>query len=135
MADKELDQIAIDVAPEAIEAQIGVTIEQFKKKRKEAADKLEKGQRLKRTTFESLEDKGLLDPKTLYAEFQKIEKRESRLSSAERQLISEITLLSMQEVFTRKIDEARKAGEIKPRIPKKQRAKKITPKQQGKCEK
>ena len=32
MADKELDQIAIDVAPEAIEAQIGVTIEQFKKK-------------------------------------------------------------------------------------------------------
>ena len=32
MADKALDQITIDVAPDAIEAQIGTTIEQFKKK-------------------------------------------------------------------------------------------------------
>lgn len=136
MADKALDQITIDVAPDAIEAQIGTTIEQFKKKRKEAADRLERGQRLKRTPFESLEDKGLLDSKTLYAEFQKIEKRESRLSSAERQLINEITLLSMQKVFTRKIDDAQKAGKIKPRIQKKKRAaKKVTPRQQEKCEK
>ena len=125
---EDKSQVVLDVAPEAVEAQIGETIKQFKKKRQEAADKLENGQRLRRTTFENLEDKGLLEPKALYTEFQKIEAKESRLSSAERQLISDITLVSMQEVFSRRIKEAREAGEIKPGIPKRKRTKKATPK-------
>ena len=125
---EDKSQVVLDVAPEAVEAQIGETIKQFKKKRQEAADKLENWKRLRRTTFENLEDKGLLEPKALYTEFQKIEAKESRLSSAERQLISDITLVSMQEVFSRRIKEAREAGEIKPGIPKRKRTKKATPK-------
>ena len=123
MKDKEKD-IVIDVSPKTLEAEIGAAIEQFKSTRSEAQANLKDGYRLKRTVFDSIEEKGLAEPKALYAEFQKIEKKQSRLSSGERQLITDIAMTSMQKVFLREIDEARKAGDVKPEIPKKKRIKK-----------
>lgn len=93
------------------------------KKRDEAKEKYGK---LKRTTFEVIEDKGLMNPDSLFEENQKIEAKESKLSSAERQFIQQIVLLSMQVVFERKIKEAQDAAaELdKPVLPKKKRTKK-----------
>lgn len=122
------EPLTIDVATEAVEAEIGVTVELWKKERKAASDKLEKGRRLKRTPFEAIEEKGYLDPKTMYDEYQKIQNRESRLSASEREVICSIVETAMRTVFARKIDEARKAGEVKPGIQKKKRTKKVTPK-------
>ena len=80
----------------------------------------------KRTTFEVIEDKGLMNPDSLFEENQKIEAKESKLSAAERQFIQQIVLLSMQVVFERKIKEAQDAAaELdKPVLPKKKRTKK-----------
>lgn len=92
------------------------------KKRDEAKEKYGK---LKRTTFEVIEDKGLMNPDSLFEENQKIEAKESKLSSAERQFIQQIVLLSMQVVFERKIKESKNvAAKLdKPVLPKKKRTK------------
>jgi hypothetical protein len=92
-------------------------------KREEARKKYGK---LKRTTFEVIEDKGLMNPESLFEENQKIEAKESKLGAAERQFVQQIVLLSMQVVFERKIKEAQEAAaELdKPVLPKKKRAKK-----------
>ena len=119
----ENGQLTVDVAPEAIKAEIQVSINKLLKKRDEAKEKYGK---LKRTTFEVIEDKGLMNPDSLFEENQKIEAKESKLSSAERQFIQQIVLLSMQVVFERKIKEAQDAAaELdKPVLPKKKRTKK-----------
>lgn len=119
----EKGQPIIDVAQEEIKAEIQVSINKLLKKRDEAKEKYGK---LKRTTFEVIEDKGLMNPDSLFEENQKIEARESKLSSAERQFIQQIVLLSMQVVFERKIKEAQDAAaELdKPVLPKKKRTKK-----------
>lgn len=121
----ENGQPIIDVAQEEIKAEIQVSINKLLKKREEAKAKY--GQ-LKRTTFEAIEDKGLMNPESLFEENQKIEAKESKLSSAERQFVQQIVLLSMQVVFERKIKEAQEAAaELdKPALPKKKRAKKTT---------
>ncbi len=120
--------MTIDVAPEVVEAEIGVNVEAWKKERQATADKLEKGRRLKRTPFEAIEEKGYLEPKKMYDEYTKIQNRESSLSASERELICAIVETAMRNVFARKIDEARQAGEIKNPIQKKKRTKKAAPK-------
>lgn len=118
----ENGQPIIDVAQEEIKAEIQVSINKLLKKRDEAKEKYGK---LKRTTFEVIEDKGLMNPDSLFEENQKIEAKESKLSAAERQFIQQIVLLSMQVVFERKIKEAQDAAELdKPVLPKKKRTKK-----------
>ena len=121
----ENGQPIIDVAQEEIKAEIQVSINKLLKKREEA--KVKYGQ-LKRTTFEAIEDRGLMNPESLFEENQKIEAKESKLSSAERQFVQQIVLLSMQVVFERKTKEAQEAAtELdKPALPKKKRAKKTT---------
>ena len=120
----ENGQLTVDVAPEAIKAEIQVSIDKLLKKREEARTKYGK---LKRTTFETIEDKGMMNPDSLYEEYQRIEAKESSLSSAERTMISQIVVLSMQEVFTRKIQEAKELSEAleKPAIAKKKRTKRV----------
>ena len=120
----ENGQLTVDVAPEAIKAEIQVSIDKLLKKREEARTKYGK---LKRTTFETIEDKGMMNPDSLYEEYQRIEAKESALSSAERTMISQIVVLSMQEVFTRKIQEAKELSEAleKPAIAKKKRTKRV----------
>lgn len=118
----ENGQLSIDVAPEMVQAQIKVNIGKLLKKRDEAREKFKGG--LKRTTFEAIEEKGLTDEHALWEEHLKIEKKESKLSSAERTLIQQIALISMQEVFEAKIKEAREAGEIAAPIQKHKRTKK-----------
>ena len=120
----ENGQLMVDIAPEAIKAEIQVSIDKLLKKREEARAKYGK---LKRTTFETIEDKGMMNPDSLYEEYQRIEAKESALSSAERTMISQIVVLSMQEVFTRKIQEAKELSEAleKPAIAKKKRTKRV----------
>lgn len=118
----ENGQPIIDVAQEEIQAEIRVSIDKLLAKREEARKKYGK---LKRTIFEVIEDKGLMNPESLFEENQKIEAKESKLSAAERQFVQQIVLLSMQVVFERKIKEAQEAAELdKPVLPKKKRTKK-----------
>jgi len=118
----ENGQPIIDVAQEEIQAEIRVSIDKLLAKREEARKKYGK---LKRTTFEVIEDKGLMNPESLFEENQKIEAKESKLGAAERQFVQQIVLLSMQVVFERKIKEAQDAAELdKPVLPKKKRTKK-----------
>lgn len=112
----------IDVNDDLVIAQIEVNIKKLLAKREDAMKKF--NGRLKRTPFEQIEDKGLTDAKNLYEEHLRIEKRESKLSASERHLVSQIALISMQEVFEAKIKEAREAGEIAAPIQKKKRTKK-----------
>ena len=123
MADK--DQLVIDVAPEMVVKQIGVNITKLREERSKAMKALEKGRRLRRTPFECLEDKGIMNAQAIYDEHLKIEKRESSLSSSERQLVQQIALVSMQECFAEAIEKAQAAGQLdKPGIPKRKRTKK-----------
>ena len=118
----ENGQPIIDVAQEEIQAEIRVSIDKLLAKREEARKKYGK---LKRTIFEVIEDKGLMNPESLFEENQKIEAKESKLSAAERQFVQQIVLLSMQVVFERKIKETQEAAELdKPVLPKKKRTKK-----------
>lgn len=112
----------IDVNDDLVIAQIEVNIKKLLAKREDAMKKF--NGRLKRTPFEQIEDKGLTDAKNLYEEHLRIEKCESKLSASERHLVSQIALISMQEVFEAKIKEAREAGEIAAPIQKKKRTKK-----------
>lgn len=118
----ENGQPIIDVAQEEIKAEIQVSINKLLKKRDEAKEKYGK---LKRTTFEVIEDKGLMNPDSLFEENQKIEAKESKLGAAERQFVQQIVLLSMQVVFERKIKESKNvAAKLdKPVLPKKKRTK------------
>lgn len=121
----ENKELVIDVAPETVVKQIGVNITKLREERSKAEKKLEKGQRLRRTPFECLEDKGIMNAQALYDEHLKIEKRESTLSSSERELIQRIALVSMQECFAEAIEKAQAAGQLdNPGIPKKKRTKK-----------
>ena len=65
-------------------------VDRIREQRKNAV--LEHGYRLKRHTFDRLEEQGLLKAEALMAEFQKIATRESKLSSAERALVSAIVM-------------------------------------------
>lgn len=65
-------------------------VDRIREQRKNAV--LEHGYRLKRHTFDRLEEQGLLKVEALMAEFQRIVQRESRLSSAERALVSAIVM-------------------------------------------
>ncbi len=119
----ENGQPVIDVAREEILAEIQVSIDKLLRKRKDARKKFGK---LKRTPFEAVEDKGLMNPESLFEESTKIEAKQSTLGMSERNLITQIVTISMQNVFERKINEAREAAEKldKPELPKKKRTKK-----------
>lgn len=121
MSKKETEQPKqreIEIEPEAVAAQIDKAIEELKEQREKI--RTEKGP-LKRTTFEVLEDKGLLSGNALYNEYIQIEAKQSKLSSAERKMIVQIVLEGMRRAFH--IEIAKMEPE-KPAIPKRKRTKK-----------
>lgn len=74
------------------------------RKRKEAAGLYGN---LKRTPFEALEDKGLMNPDSIFLEFQKITNKESSLSASERRLIENIAFEALQKVILTDINKIR----------------------------
>lgn len=94
-------------------------VDRIREQRKNAV--LEHGYRLKRHTFDRLEEQGLLKVETLMAEFQRIATRESKLSSAERALVSAIVMNAAEKtvlVMRREEEKQNAAGkaENKPRV-------------------
>lgn len=95
-------------------------VERIREQRKNAV--LEHGYRLKRHTFDRLEEQGLLKVEALMAEFQRIATRESKLSSAERALVSAIVMNAAEKtvlVMHREEEKQQAAGnaENKPSEP------------------
>ena len=95
-------------------------VDRIREQRKNAV--LEHGYRLKRHTFDRLEEQGLLKVEALMAEFQRIVQRESRLSSAERALVSAIVMNAAEKtvlVMRREEEKQEAAGkaENKPSEP------------------
>ena len=85
---------------------------------------VEPGYRLKRHAFDRLEDKGMMTAEAFAAEFQRIVNKESRLSAAERALISAIVMAAAERVVLaiRTDEEKQKAaekGQKKPRVARK----------------
>lgn len=94
-------------------------VDRIREQRKNAV--LDHGYRLKRHTFDRLEEQGLLKVEALMAEFQRIVQRESRLSSAERALVSAIVMNAAEKtvlVMHREEEkqEAAGKGQKKPRV-------------------
>ena len=94
-------------------------VDRIREQRKNAV--LEHGYRLKRHTFDRLEEQGLLKVETLMAEFQRITTRESKLSSAERALVSAIVMNAAEKtvlVMHREEEKQEATGnaENKPRV-------------------
>ena len=105
-------------------------VDRISEQRKNAV--LEHGYRLKRHTFDRLEEQGLLKVETLMAEFQRIVQRESRLSSAERALVSAIVMNAAEKtvlVMHREEEKQEAAGnaENKPSEPSESSGEVITP--------
>lgn len=86
-------------------------MDRIREQRKNAV--LEHGYRLKRHTFDRLEEQGLLKVETLMAEFQRIATRESKLSSAERALVSAIVMNAAEKtvLVMRREEEKQNAAE------------------------
>lgn len=105
-------------------------VDRIREQRKNAV--LEHGYRLKRHTFDRLEEQGLLKVEALMAEFQRIVQRESRLSSAERALVSAIVMNAAEKtvlVMRREEEKQEAAGnaENKPSEPSESSGEVITP--------
>lgn len=109
----------IQIEPEAVAEQIDKAIDELKEQREKIRQ--EKGP-LKRTTFEVLEDKGLLSGNALYNEYIQIEAKQSKLSSNERKMIVQIVLEGMRRAFHIEIA---KIEPEQPAIPKRKRTKKV----------
>ena len=80
---------------------------------------VEPGYRLKRHAFDRLEDKGMMTAEAFAAEFQRIANKESRLSAAERALISAIVMAAAEKVVLaiRSDEEKQKAAEKRQKKP------------------
>ncbi len=117
MSDKP-KEIEID-APE-IEAKIQEVIDELLKAREDARVKY--GQ-LKQSAFERVEDRGLMQPAPMYAEYIKIEACQSALPSSDCKIITQIVLEAMRRGFNEKI-KALQAEQETAGIPKKKRTKK-----------
>lgn len=105
-------------------------VDRIREQRKNAV--LEHGYRLKRHTFDRLEEHGLLKVEALMAEFQRIATRESKLSSAERALVSAIVMNAAEKtvlVMRREEEKQEAAGkaENKPSEPSESSGEVITP--------
>ena len=105
-------------------------VDRIREQRKNAV--LEHGYRLKRHTFDRLEEQGLLKAEALAAEFQRIATRESKLSSAERALVSAIVMNAAEKtvlVMHREEEKQEAAGnaENKPSEPSESSGGVITP--------
>ena len=105
-------------------------VDRIREQRKNAV--LDHGYRLKRHTFDRLEEQGLLKVEALMAEFQRIATRESKLSSAERALVSAIVMNAAEKtvlVMRREEEKQNAAGraENKPSEPSESSGEVITP--------
>ena len=92
-------------------------IDRLRHKRNSAV--VEAGYRLKRHAFDRLEDKGMMTAEAFAAEFQRIANKESRLSAAERALISAIVMAAAEKVVLaiRSDEEKQKAAEKRQKKP------------------
>lgn len=100
----------IEVSPSEVIEQIDSVVSNAELRRQEVLSKASiEGLRLRRCPYDSLKEKGLLDDGgALLREYQKIEQRESRLSSAERQLVSAIAEPSIRNAIRAKIKKMQK---------------------------
>lgn len=96
------EQKSIDLASKEIKIEIAKNIQALLEQRKKAAGLYG---RLKRTPFEALEDKGLMNPDNLFSEYQKITDKKSVLGASERRLVENIVITAMQKVIQVKINE------------------------------
>ena len=79
--------------------------------------------KLKRSPFQSLDEKGLLTPDFIASEFALIQQKKSSLSAGERSVINQIAYLAIREASERKYQESLKEQAKQPKL-KKPRAKK-----------
>ena len=93
----------------ALREEVAKLIDDAVRKRKEAQAGLKKGERLYRHPFVSLMEKGYANADAFIAEYDKIQKKKSKLSSSERDMISVMVLAAVKTVIIKTA--AKKANE------------------------
>ena len=107
-------------------AEIKEVIESVEKSRKEAEMLSKHG--LKRNPYQTLKEKGLMNPDFVISEFDKIQAKASNLSSGERDVISKIMMMALHNAAVKeyeKINKSEDHQDEKPQdggIPKKKRS-------------
>lgn len=96
----------------ALREEVAKLIDDAVRKRKDAQAGLKKGQRLYRHPFVSLMEKGYANAGAFIEEYNKIQLKQSKLSSSERDIISVIVLAAVKAVIIKTA--AKKANESKP---------------------
>lgn len=84
---------------------IAGVVAETKDHRKQAAENCPTGARLRRTPFDSLDEKGILTPERLTLEWDAIQRRQSDLPSSERRAVTDIITRAMRRVLVRKAKE------------------------------
>lgn len=74
--------------------------------------------KLKRCAFQSLDEKGMLEPDFIVNEFALIQQKKSKLSAGERSVINQIVFVAMQLAAEKKMREKETAEKAKDDTPK-----------------